>query len=162
MPANDEEEEVPVNHVVGPWASKHKYLSDHYSLLREDGVAPLRNVVSELKAVPDVLEKDSVEQSQIYEKASMRLTFGPIHVLIIQHRFSLLVSRLPTAVSQPRLPSHCAEPARRLYGSNQNDCFKERLWLSPRRKTCSRVSVKSLLSPPGHYQEYSPIPQRLM
>ncbi|KAL8862093.1 MAG: hypothetical protein Q9178_001548 [Gyalolechia marmorata] len=77
VPANDEEEEVPVNHVVGPWASKQKYLSDHYSLLREDGVAPLRNVVSELKAVPDVLEKDSVEKSQIYEKVFIvGLTFA--------------------------------------------------------------------------------------
>ncbi|KAL8916896.1 MAG: hypothetical protein Q9172_006060 [Xanthocarpia lactea] len=87
VPANDEEEEVPVNHVVGPWASKQKYLSDHYSLLREDGVAPLRNVVSELKAVPDVLEKDSVEQSQIYEKASMRLSV-PIHVFIVGLTFA--------------------------------------------------------------------------
>ncbi|KAL9037151.1 MAG: hypothetical protein Q9180_003883 [Flavoplaca navasiana] len=54
--------------VIGSWASKQKYLSDHYALLREDGVAPLRNVVSELKANPDTLEPDSVEQSQIYEK----------------------------------------------------------------------------------------------
>ncbi|KAL8683219.1 MAG: hypothetical protein Q9186_000831 [Xanthomendoza sp. 1 TL-2023] len=72
VPADDEEEEVPVNHVVGPWASKQKYLADHYALLREDSVAPLRNVVSELQAVPEVLEKDSVEKSQIYEKVNDR------------------------------------------------------------------------------------------
>ncbi|KAL8698874.1 MAG: hypothetical protein Q9224_001651 [Gallowayella concinna] len=77
VPADDEEEEVPVNHVVGPWASKQKYLADHYALLREDSVAPLRNVVSELQAVPEVLEKDSVEKSQIYEKAFIvGLTFA--------------------------------------------------------------------------------------
>lgn len=62
-----------MNHVRGAWTSKQKYLSDHYALLREDGVAPLRNVVSELKARPDILEQDSVEQSQIYEKASVGL-----------------------------------------------------------------------------------------
>ncbi|KAL8898231.1 MAG: hypothetical protein Q9192_002187 [Flavoplaca navasiana] len=63
--------------VIGSWASKQKYLSDHYALLREDGVAPLRNVVSELKANPDTLEQDSVEQSQIYEKVFIvGLTFA--------------------------------------------------------------------------------------
>lgn len=63
-----EDVEVPANHVVGPWQSKRKYLSDHYALLREDAVTPLRNVVSEMKAEPWVLEKDSIEHSYIYEK----------------------------------------------------------------------------------------------
>ncbi|KAL8997363.1 MAG: hypothetical protein Q9169_003345 [Polycauliona sp. 2 TL-2023] len=63
------EEEVPVNRVVGPWPSKGRYLSDHYALLREDTVAPLRNVVSEVMAKPDTIEQDSVENSQIYERA---------------------------------------------------------------------------------------------
>lgn len=63
-----EDVEVPANQVVGPWQSKQKYLSDHYALLREDAVTPLRNVVSELKAEPWVLEKDSIEHSYIYEK----------------------------------------------------------------------------------------------
>ncbi|KAL8732836.1 MAG: hypothetical protein Q9166_002437 [cf. Caloplaca sp. 2 TL-2023] len=77
VPADDEEEEVPVNHVVGPWTSKQKYLSDHYALLREDGIAPLRNVVSEVKALPEVLEKDSIEKSYIYEKVFIvGLTFA--------------------------------------------------------------------------------------
>lgn len=69
--ANDEAEEeveVPANQVIGPWESKQRYLSDHYALLREDAVTPLRNVVSEMKAEPYVLEKDSVEHSYIYEK----------------------------------------------------------------------------------------------
>ncbi|KAL8738285.1 MAG: hypothetical protein Q9181_000920 [Wetmoreana brouardii] len=77
IPKNDEEAEVPVNQVVGPWASKEKYLSDHYALLREDGVTPLRNVVSELKAEPHILEKDSVENACIYEKVFIvGLTFA--------------------------------------------------------------------------------------
>ena len=63
---------MPWRSVRGPWASKQRYLSDHYALLREDGLAPLRNVVSELKEKPDTLEQDSVEQSQIYEKAGVR------------------------------------------------------------------------------------------
>ncbi|KAL8813625.1 MAG: hypothetical protein Q9200_000107 [Gallowayella weberi] len=78
VPADDEEGEVPVNHVVGPWASKQKYLADHYALLREDGVAPLRNVVAELKAVPEVLEKDSLEKSQIYEKVTLDIWLSQV------------------------------------------------------------------------------------
>lgn len=73
--ANDEAEEeveVPANQVVGPWESKRRYLSDNYALLREDAVTPLRNVVSEMKAEPRVLEKDSVEHSYIYEKVIAR------------------------------------------------------------------------------------------
>ncbi|KAL9022269.1 MAG: hypothetical protein Q9185_000511 [Variospora sp. 1 TL-2023] len=78
--ANDEAEEeveVPANQVVGPWESKRKYLSDNYALLREDAVTPLRNVVSEMKAEPRVLEKNSVEHSYIYEKVFITgLTFA--------------------------------------------------------------------------------------
>ncbi|KAI4288743.1 MAG: hypothetical protein L6R35_001997 [Caloplaca aegaea] len=78
--ANDEAEEeveVPANQVVGPWESKRRYLSDNYALLREDAVTPLRNVVSEMKAEPRVLEKDSVEHSYIYEKVFITgLTFA--------------------------------------------------------------------------------------
>ncbi|KAL9011706.1 MAG: hypothetical protein Q9173_003471 [Seirophora scorigena] len=78
--ANDEAEdevEVPANQVIGPWESKQRYLSDHYALLREDAVTPLRNVVSEMKAEPCVLEKDSVEHSYIYEKVFITgLTFA--------------------------------------------------------------------------------------
>lgn len=59
---------VPYNEVVGPWPSKLKYLYNHYELLREDAIAPLRNVVSEMRAEPHIMEKDSVEDSHIYEK----------------------------------------------------------------------------------------------
>ncbi|KAL8843320.1 MAG: hypothetical protein Q9170_000178 [Blastenia crenularia] len=69
--------ECPLNNVTGPWESKRKYLADHYALLREDALTPLRNVVSELKAEPHILEQDSVEQSYIYEKAFITgLTFA--------------------------------------------------------------------------------------
>ena len=60
--------EVPGNTVVGPWTSKLRYLNNHYELLREDAITPLRNVVSEMKAEPHFTEKDSIESSYIYEK----------------------------------------------------------------------------------------------
>lgn len=82
--ADGTEQEVPVNHIRGAWASKQKYLSDHYALLREDGVAPLRNVVSELQAKPDTLEQDSAEQSQIYEKVSVG--FESVYTLSLRFR----------------------------------------------------------------------------
>lgn len=88
VPADDTEQEVPVNHITGAWPSKQKYLSDHYALLREDGVAPLRNVVSELHARPNTLEQDSVEQSQIYEKASVALESVQNLSLRLQRRSS--------------------------------------------------------------------------
>lgn len=60
--------EIPVNNVAGPWQSITDYLSGHYRLLREDAVAPLRNVVSELRVETDIMEKDSQENASIYEK----------------------------------------------------------------------------------------------
>ncbi|KAL9033633.1 MAG: hypothetical protein Q9214_007420, partial [Letrouitia sp. 1 TL-2023] len=89
---NDDPEDllkVPRNEVVGPWPSKAKYLYNHYELLREDAIAPLRNVVSEMRAEPHTMEKDSVEDSHIYEKTyitsftfahggiAARVTFSP-------------------------------------------------------------------------------------
>lgn len=62
---------VPRNEVVGPWPSKLKYLYNHYELLREDAIAPLRSVVSEMRAEPHTMEKDSVEDSHIYEKVEL-------------------------------------------------------------------------------------------
>ena len=64
----DDEVEVSVNKITQPWPSKEEYLEAHYGLLREDAVAPLRNVVSELLAIPQIAEKDSQENAGIYEK----------------------------------------------------------------------------------------------
>lgn len=75
VPADEEAYELEPNNVIGPWESKRKYLSSHYALLREDAVAPLRNVVSELKADPHILEQDSVEDACIYEKVLVLLRF---------------------------------------------------------------------------------------
>ncbi|MCJ1286113.1 hypothetical protein MMC26_005456 [Xylographa opegraphella] len=58
---------VPVNKVDGPWSSKQEYLQSHYELLREDGVASLREAVEEIRAKPELMEKDSQEHSAIYE-----------------------------------------------------------------------------------------------
>lgn len=71
---NTEEDEpvaVPVNKVEGPWESKEEYLSGHYLLLREDAVSSLRNVVSELRNEPDIMEENSQENASIYEKVCL-------------------------------------------------------------------------------------------
>ena len=70
--ANDEDDEVevPVNEVSKPWSSREEYLEAHYGLLREEAVAPLRNVVSELLVEPQIEEKNSQENAAIYEKVN--------------------------------------------------------------------------------------------
>ena len=60
--------ELTENTVVGPYISKGEYLENHYRLLREDAVAPLRDVVSEVQYFPQLLEKDSDNDAYIYEK----------------------------------------------------------------------------------------------
>ncbi len=62
--------EVPENIVVGPYSSKKDYLERQYSLLREDAVAPLRDVVSEVQAYPRMMESESDNSAYIYEKVS--------------------------------------------------------------------------------------------
>ena len=59
--------EVPINKIVGPWKDKEEYLQDHYELLREDAVAPLRCAVEEVRANPKMLESESDEHAGIYE-----------------------------------------------------------------------------------------------
>ena len=49
----------------------------HYSLLREDAVAPLRDVVSEVQVYHHLMEKDSDNGAFIYEKvAPLTIHFG--------------------------------------------------------------------------------------
>ena len=60
--------EIPVNNITAPWQSTMEYLGGHYRLLREDAVAPLRNVISEVRAETGIMEKDSQENASIYEK----------------------------------------------------------------------------------------------
>ena len=57
---DDDELEVPVNVIRGPWASKEDYLSGHYELLREDAVAPLRDAVAEVKEVPNMIDNQAI------------------------------------------------------------------------------------------------------
>lgn len=64
----EEELDVQPNKVAGQWSSKDEYLRDHYNLLREDAIAPLRDAVFELRAEPNIMESDSVENASIYEK----------------------------------------------------------------------------------------------
>lgn len=56
------------NIIVGPYQSKEDYLERHYSLLREDAVAPLRDVISEMQVYPHYTEKDSENDAYIYER----------------------------------------------------------------------------------------------
>lgn len=62
--------EVHENIVVGPYGSKSDYLARQYSLLREDAVAPLRDVVSEVQAYPRMMESESDNSAYVYEKVS--------------------------------------------------------------------------------------------
>ena len=62
--------EVHENIVVGPYSSKSDYLERQYSLLREDAVAPLRDVVSEVQAYPRMMESESDNSAYVYEKVS--------------------------------------------------------------------------------------------
>ena len=66
----EESVSVPENTIVGPYASKDDYLERHYMLLREDAVAPLRSVVSEIQTAPYLEEKDSLCSAYLYEKVS--------------------------------------------------------------------------------------------
>lgn len=77
----DDEVEVSINEVSKPWPSREEYLEAHYGLLREEAVAPLRNVVSELLAEPQIEEKVSQENAAIYEKVYIlgyRFTTGGV------------------------------------------------------------------------------------
>lgn len=65
--------ELTENTVVGPYISKEEYLESHYRLLREDAVAPLRDVVSEIQFYPQLLEKDSENGAYIYEKVPLNI-----------------------------------------------------------------------------------------
>lgn len=65
---HDQDIELDVNQVVGPYASKLDYLERHYRLLREDAVAPLRDAVSEIQCFPGLLERDSCNDAFIYER----------------------------------------------------------------------------------------------
>lgn len=67
-PLDGRDFEIQVNRVAGRWESREQYLTDHYALLREDGVSSLRAVVDEFRVQPHLLEKDSKENAQIYEK----------------------------------------------------------------------------------------------
>ncbi|MCJ1436993.1 hypothetical protein MMC27_006376 [Xylographa pallens] len=71
---------VPVNKVDGPWSSKQEYLQSHYELLREDGVASLREAVEEIRAKPELMEKDSQEHAAIYENVGW-LSLHPLFAL---------------------------------------------------------------------------------
>ena len=65
---HEEDLEIDENIIVGPYPSKNDYLSRHYSLLREDAVSPLRDVISEIQVKPSIMEAASENDAYIYEK----------------------------------------------------------------------------------------------
>lgn len=81
---------VPVNRIKGAWDSKEEYLESHYRLLREDAVEPLRSAVEEVRAYPDLLERDSQEHAGIYENVCWSLSVCTCSLLNIT-RSTLLV-----------------------------------------------------------------------
>ena len=68
-------EPIPIspNIVEGAWEDSEQYFQSHYELLREDGVAPLRDAVAEVRAKPRIMEADSEESAGIYENVSILL-----------------------------------------------------------------------------------------
>ena len=52
--------DLPVNIIDGPWPSVESYVEGHYTLLREDAVAPLRKAVALFKAQPMMPDNDDV------------------------------------------------------------------------------------------------------
>ena len=66
-------EPIPIspNIVEGAWEDSQQYFQSHYELLREDGVAPLRDAVAEVRAKPRMMEADSQEYAGIYENVSI-------------------------------------------------------------------------------------------
>lgn len=74
---HDEPVQISENIVVGPYESKEDYLERHFTLLREDAVAPLRDAVSEVQACPSLMERDSDNSACVYEKVFITgLTFA--------------------------------------------------------------------------------------
>jgi helicase required for RNAi-mediated heterochromatin assembly 1 len=51
---------LPFNLVDRPWNSKEDYIRTHYELLREDGVAPLRDAVKIFKSQPTMGDDENV------------------------------------------------------------------------------------------------------
>ena len=98
--------EIPVNNIAGPWGSITEYLSAHYRLLREDAVAPLRGVVSELRVETGILEKDSQENASIYEKVRtvncrirpFSADFLKVHIIGLTFASSCIAARITFSV----------------------------------------------------------------
>lgn len=99
----DAEIEIPVNKISGPWDSVTEYLSGHYRLLREDAIAPLRNVVSEIRVETGIMEKDSQENACIYEKVCpsrldigefLGLTFKKVHIVGLTFTITGIAARI--------------------------------------------------------------------
>ena len=65
---DDEDVELPVNKIRGPWRNKDRYLKAHFELLREDAVGPLREAVDDFRQNPQMVEEDRGKVA-IYEKA---------------------------------------------------------------------------------------------
>ena len=52
--------DLPVNIIDGPWQNVESYVGTHYKLLREDAIAPLRKAIALYKAQPMMPDNDDV------------------------------------------------------------------------------------------------------
>ena len=65
------DKEFEPNRARGAWVEgKDFYLQTQYELFREDALTPLRESVNEVRAHPDLLEKDSILNTRIYDSVS--------------------------------------------------------------------------------------------
>ncbi|KAJ5941450.1 hypothetical protein N7516_001618 [Penicillium verrucosum] len=105
---------LTANCISGPWISKEKYLEAHYSLIREDLVAPLRNAVAHVRDNPSM--KDTADVS-IYEK---------VIIIILTLLFSSKVFIVGVTLARSGLAFHLQFSTRRA-GKNISWAYSNRL-----------------------------------
>lgn len=72
-PPNGTEVALPANKIDRPWSKPTSYLKTHYSLLREDALAPLREAVAKFRKDPQRMDDNDL---RIYEQVRVvGLTF---------------------------------------------------------------------------------------
>ncbi|KAK2748934.1 hypothetical protein FQN57_007217 [Myotisia sp. PD_48] len=105
------------NQVEGPWISREIYLKTHYNLLREDGVAPLRDAVAYFRNEPGMLDSPDC---CIYEK---------VHFTGLQFAQTGIAVRIQFSTSRAGKKIVWEYSSRLMAGSivaltPANDCFK--------------------------------------
>ena len=58
---------IKPNKHMGAFQDKDDYLSTHATLMRQDGISPLRQSLYEFRDYPEMMEKDSIQNTRIYD-----------------------------------------------------------------------------------------------